>query len=111
MKDHRNNPRFSSININKAPTLDQWSWQEKGACKNLDTEIFFLDFNEKGKSKRNKNRTAIEICKKCPVKMQCLEHAITTPENFGVWGGATPEQRAIIRRTRNIVSSIKTINN
>ena len=40
------------------------------------------------------------VCDVCPVREDCLEHAITNREHNGVWGGATERERQrIIRRT------------
>ena len=41
--------------------------------------------------------TAREICLRCPVIAQCLK--IGMFEEFGIWGGTTPEQRKQIRKT------------
>lgn len=38
-------------------------------------------------------RTALAVCSSCPVRTTCLDHALTAPERFGVWGGTTAEQR------------------
>lgn len=36
----------------------------------------------------------------CPLREYCLEFALVNNERWGVWGGATPEERAKIRRDR-----------
>ena len=41
--------------------------------------------------------TAREICLRCPVMAKCLKVGMF--EDFGIWGGATPEQRKQIRRS------------
>ena len=59
----------------------------EGICAQTDPEIFFPDRN---------NPTwhlAKRVCKGCPVQMQCLEWALRNNENFGVWGGMTPQER------------------
>jgi hypothetical protein len=40
--------------------------------------------------------TATRICQDCPVKLNCLQSGLK--ERWGVWGGATSQQRARIRR-------------
>ncbi|HEV8115212.1 MAG TPA: WhiB family transcriptional regulator [Acidimicrobiales bacterium] len=34
----------------------------------------------------------------CPVRQQCLEFAITTNQEYGVWGGHSEEERRVVRR-------------
>jgi WhiB family transcriptional regulator, redox-sensing transcriptional regulator len=44
---------------------------------------------------------ARRICATCPVKEQCLEHALTNRIDHGVWGGASErERRRILKRRR-----------
>jgi Transcription factor WhiB len=41
------------------------------------------------------------ICEACPVREQCVLHALSEKERFGMWGGLTPiERRRIERRER-----------
>ena len=40
---------------------------------------------------------ALAICDRCPVRQPCGQHAITFPEEYGIWGGTLPESR---RRAR-----------
>lgn len=94
-------PRFD-VNRNLKPTHDKWDWQHDGACVGKDTEEFFLEYNERGSAKRKKELQAIAICNTCPVKKQCLEHALNTPEIYGVWGGMTEEQRSVLLKKRGV---------
>ena len=41
---------------------------------------------------------AVELCKKCPLNWECLNYALAYNEQYGVWGGATPAQRELMRR-------------
>lgn len=38
-------------------------------------------------------RQAKEICRTCPVKQECGDHAIRTNEQFGIWGEMTERVR------------------
>ena len=40
------------------------------------------------------------VCRACPVRIRCLEWALQADERAGVWGGASPDERALIRRER-----------
>lgn len=42
---------------------------------------------------------AKQVCAGCPVRAECLAHAIEQGEDHGVWGGLSPaERRAVTRR-------------
>lgn len=43
---------------------------------------------------------AKSICGDCPVAKQCLEFALRTLQDYGVWGGRTEDERRAIRRSR-----------
>jgi WhiB family redox-sensing transcriptional regulator len=38
------------------------------------------------------------VCEACPVRLECLEFAISTNQEYGVWGGASEEERRVLRR-------------
>lgn len=55
--------------------------------------------SEQGRFARIKAAKA--VCEECPVREQCLDWAVETNQEFGVWGGKTERERAVIRRERN----------
>jgi WhiB family transcriptional regulator, redox-sensing transcriptional regulator len=85
---------------NLRPVYDAWSWQEQSNCRDVDSNIFFLDAMVRGREKRQKEIEAKKVCKGCPVIEQCLDHALSIPEFFGVWGGMTADERNYILRKR-----------
>lgn len=68
-------------------------WQHLALCAETDPDAFFP---EEGGSQRIPK----EICNSCPVRLQCLEHAIRNNETHGVWGGLSPRDRQKIRKQR-----------
>jgi WhiB family redox-sensing transcriptional regulator len=68
-------------------------WQDAAACHGFDTEFFFPQRGEFP-------ATAFATCRRCPVQPECLEHALTLPERFGVWGGTSERQRRRLRAER-----------
>ena len=86
---------YSVLNtpLNIRPVADEWEWQYQGACKNVDPEIFFLEHGDRASTKIRKQEKALTICRTCPVIQQCLKHALSVPELYGVWGGMTADQR------------------
>jgi WhiB family redox-sensing transcriptional regulator len=87
---------------NLRPVYDEWAWQEESNCRGEDSEVFFLDPQARGKNKRDKEKAAKKICKGCPVVQQCLDHALSIPEFFGVWGGMTADERNSILRKQGL---------
>jgi len=61
-------------------------WWFAGLCAQTDPELFFP---EKGGSVRE----AKAVCAGCPVRAQCLAHALAHGERFGVWGGLSEHER------------------
>jgi len=41
---------------------------------------------------------AVAICEACPVRDTCLDVALATREQYGVWGGKGPSERRRIAR-------------
>jgi WhiB family redox-sensing transcriptional regulator len=62
-------------------------WRCQAACRGMDPAIWYPspDVDEKS--------WAIAICAKCPVRRQCLDHALQRREPLGIWGGKTAGQR------------------
>jgi len=68
-------------------------WVEYAACREVDPAIFFP---EKGESAL----PAVRICRRCPVRDECLEDADSTGDLWGVRGGLGEQQRRRIREGR-----------
>lgn len=75
------------------PQIEKWDWQHEGACRDLDTEMFFHPEGERGTARRRRAATAKAVCATCPVLEQCRAHALLSREPYGIWGGMTEEER------------------
>ncbi|MER7824852.1 WhiB family redox-sensing transcriptional regulator [Streptomyces sp. CG 926] len=71
----------------------QWEWQEEAACRALGTDRFFHPAGERGEERAAREQEAKEVCAFCPVRSQCLSHALRVQEPYGVWGGLTEDER------------------
>ena len=76
------------------------SWRDLAACQGMDTEIFFtietIGGPRKGRGslgEKERMEAAKKICLPCEVREQCLDYAIDTGVEFGVFGGMTPKER------------------
>lgn len=53
----------------------------------------------------SRQRTARELCERCPVRRKCLVDALDNRITFGVWGGLTErERRGLVRRFPDVGS-------
>ena len=64
------------------------------ACAGEDPDLFFDEEDP---------APAQAICRRCPARAACLAYAILN-EEFGVWGGTTPQERAALRNLVPIVT-------
>ena len=74
-------------------TYDPDDWRQDAACRDLDTATFFPETNEQ-------IAAAKVVCASCPVREACLEFAVITRQDDGVWGGLDENERKRIGRQR-----------
>ncbi len=74
------------------------NWRDVAACRDLDTNLFFPPGD--GAQAQEQIEKAKEICGKCVVADDCLEFALITRQDYGVWGGKTEKERRSIRRAK-----------
>jgi WhiB family redox-sensing transcriptional regulator len=77
---------------------DDDDWAARGACRQADPELFF-PVSAEGPAVGQLAR-AKEVCARCPVQPRCLDYALETGQDFGVWGGTTEHERRVLRRRR-----------
>ena len=69
------------------------AWRQEAACRDLDTSLFFPASDEDA-------GPAKAVCATCPVRELCLEFALITRQDDGVWGGLDETERRRLRRRR-----------
>ena len=78
------------------PECDGLDWRANAACRGTDPELFFPD-DDSGPA-RARIKQAKTICRGCPVSVSCLNWALTSGEEGGIWGGLTEAERLRLRR-------------
>ncbi|MGI5359965.1 WhiB family transcriptional regulator [Streptomyces sp. CA-252508] len=71
-------------------------WRHNAVCREEDPELFFPIGNtgpaflqiEEAKS----------VCRRCPVMEQCLQWALESGTDEGVWGGLSEDERRAMKR-------------
>ncbi|HEY7477028.1 MAG TPA: WhiB family transcriptional regulator [Actinomycetota bacterium] len=73
-------------------------WVERARCIDEDPELFF----PVGSSAPAVRQVTLakQVCRGCTVRSDCLEWALVTCQDAGVWGGLDEEERREIRRAR-----------
>ena len=73
-----------------------YTWRGRAICRDTDPDLFF-PVGTTGQALLQIAK-AKEVCGECPVSTQCLEYALDTNQDSGIWGGLDEEQRRSIRR-------------
>ena len=73
-------------------------WRQRAACLDEDPELFF-PIGTTGPALEQVEQ-AKQVCERCAVTEQCLEWALVTNQDAGVWGGLSEEERRSLRRSR-----------
>ncbi len=71
-------------------------WRGDAACRGLDPDLFF-PVGTAGPALGQINR-AKRVCAGCPVRARCLDWALVTGQDAGVWGGTSEDERRALRR-------------
>lgn len=71
-------------------------WRANSACRDTDPALFF-PVGTTGPA-LEQIAAAKAVCETCDVKEPCLEFAVATNQDSGVWGGTSEEERRQIRR-------------
>ena len=77
-------------------TIASDEWRRTAACRDTDPDLFFPVGTTGPAIEQIDNAKA--VCATCEVKQPCLEFALTTNQDSGVWGGTSEEERRKIRR-------------
>lgn len=73
-------------------------WRSNAACNDEDPELFF-PVGSTGPA-LDQIAAAKKVCVRCEVREPCLEYAIATNQDAGVWGGLSEDERRSLKRKR-----------
>lgn len=71
-------------------------WRAVASCRDTDPDLFF-PVGTTGPA-IGQIEAAKAVCRECPAKDPCLEFALTTNQDSGIWGGTSEEERRKLRR-------------
>jgi WhiB family redox-sensing transcriptional regulator len=72
-------------------------WMGQGSCRTADPDELFVEGAAQNRAKA--------LCTGCPVRTECLAHALDGRIEYGVWGGMTERERRSLLRRRPSVRS------
>jgi WhiB family transcriptional regulator, redox-sensing transcriptional regulator len=73
-------------------------WRAHAACSRADPRIFFPAGT--GAASLVQVERAKQVCAGCPVRIPCLDWALATGRDVGVWGGTAADERRALRAHR-----------
>jgi WhiB family redox-sensing transcriptional regulator len=72
------------------------NWQRSARCRGALGRDFYPPFGgDVKRDRRARELRAKTVCELCPVRAECLDHAIRVGERYGVWGGLTSDERLL----------------
>lgn len=90
--------RLTTIASGVSTSAPAGDWMDEARCAEIGTDLFFPEpGGDKGESAKS-------ICRRCPVRAQCLQYAMEWEDgsdrmSFGVYGGLTAKERRRLRET------------
>jgi Transcription factor WhiB. len=76
-----------------APRMPDFLRRGRPACGDYDPELFYPTSEA--------NMAAVEmaksVCRRCPLRADCLSYALETGDDWGIWAGTTARERRRIR--------------
>ena len=72
------------------------AWRLRASCRSVDPDLFF-PVGTTGLAVEQID-AAKEVCQACPVNGACLDFALSTNQDSGIWGGTSEEERRSLRR-------------
>lgn len=77
-------------------TMENEDWRADAACRDTDPDLFF-PVGTTGPA-IEQIASAKAVCGECDAQAECLEFALATNQDSGVWGGTSEEERRKLRK-------------
>ncbi len=75
---------------------DADDWRDRASCRDTDPDLFF-PVGTTGPA-LEQIAAAKAVCRACDAQSECLEFALATNQEAGVWGGTSEEERRKLRK-------------
>jgi WhiB family redox-sensing transcriptional regulator len=84
---------LTNDHVTKVAGSTDANWRQHAVCSEMDPELWFPEPWED-------DTPAKVACHGCPARAACLNYALDANEEYGVWGGLSPEELREVRRRR-----------
>ena len=71
-------------------------WRDLASCRDTDPDLFF-PIGSTGPAVEQIDAAKV-VCDACPSQAPCLEFALATNQEAGVWGGTSEDERRKLRK-------------
>jgi WhiB family redox-sensing transcriptional regulator len=85
-----------SLTSTRSLSVTTDDWRAVSACRDTDPSLFF-PVGTTGPA-LEQIAAAKAVCETCEAKDPCLQFALSTNQDSGVWGGTSEEERRKLRR-------------
>ena len=89
---------MSNLASTLALAVAEDTWRDHALCRDTDPDLFF-PVGTTGQALVSIDY-AKQVCGECDVTDDCLDFALETNQDSGIWGGLSEEERRAIRRQR-----------
>ena len=87
---------FTSNRITYPGEVAAMDWRHNAVCREEDPELFFPIGNTGPALLQIEEAKA--VCRRCPVIESCLQWALESGQDSGVWGGLSEDERRAMKR-------------
>jgi WhiB family redox-sensing transcriptional regulator len=84
-----------ALSWQEARTREPEGWRLEASCRHVDPDLFFPTGT--ARSAADHIEAAKAVCRTCPVRVSCLDFALSSHQDAGIWGGTSEEERRAIR--------------
>jgi WhiB family redox-sensing transcriptional regulator len=81
---------------NRTVEWDEGDWRQFAACRSTEPDLFF-PIGTTGPAV-DQIESAKRVCRTCEVQDTCLDFALATNQESGVWGATSEEERRKLRK-------------
>jgi WhiB family redox-sensing transcriptional regulator len=99
---HQSLQAAAVVPVQRTPVRDDEAgpWHSEAVCRRDEAGLFFAPSKEPTAARLSREQAAKRVCARCPVMVECREHALVLPEPYGVWGGLTAAERRVVLARR-----------